>query len=200
MTQKHRLSLILTVNNWSRKVLPSGLSTNLKHLQVSQNVNKTQYEYIHSSPCGRKCMCVHVNNVNMTSRMRGEKYGRHENSNTSENIALNSSLNARRFGHKIYLQTVDRLGFSKGGNNIVDRRHCCPEPSWLDVKFSRVSLESALSNPRDAHWPTARSGWLPNVIKTRVRVYNRFKFVLVLHWLCKSSKCILALVPSTNKP
>ena len=104
----------LTVNNWSRKVLPSGLSTNLKHLQVSQNVNKSQYEYIQTPPCGRKRMCVHVNNVNMTSRMRREKYGRHENSNTSENITLNSSLNARRFDHQIYLQTVDRLGFSVG--------------------------------------------------------------------------------------
>ena len=66
-------------------------------------------------------MCVHVNNVNMTSQMRPEKYGRHENSNTSENITLNISLIAQRFGHQIYLQTVDRLGFSEGGHNIVDR-------------------------------------------------------------------------------
>ena len=98
--------------------------------------------------------------------MRPEKYGRHENSNTSENITLSSSLNAQRFGHQIYLQTVDRLGFSEGGHNMITLwtdKHCCPEPSWLDVKFSRVSLESALSNPRDAHWFTARSGWLPNV-------------------------------------
>ena len=45
----------------------------------------------------------------------------HENSNTSENITINSSLNARGFGHQIYLQTVDCLGFSVGLHNIVDR-------------------------------------------------------------------------------
>ena len=113
-------------------MLPSGLSTNLKHLQVSQNVNKTQYEYIHSPPCGPKCMCVHVNNVNMTSRMRREKYGRHENSNTSENIAL-------QFTKRTALWSPDLLTdcgpswVQRGrikANNIVDRKnHSCPEPS-----------------------------------------------------------------------
>ena len=77
-------------------------------------------------------MCVHVNNVNMTSQMRPEKYGRHENSNTSENITLNSSLNTRRFSHQIYSQTVHSLGFSVGelrtitlwpGETIAVRSH-----------------------------------------------------------------------------
>ena len=45
-------------------------------------------------------------------------------------------------------------------------------------QISRVSPESAHTHQREAHWPTARSGWQPNVTKTRVRVYtDDYKFI-----------------------
>ena len=114
-------------------MLPSGLSTNLKHLQVSQNVNKTQYEYIQAPPRGRTCVsvcvCVHVNNVTW-HRGCVVKNTDTTKIQTQAKILHYSSLNVRRFGHQIYLQTVDRLGFSVGelrtlwtGETIAVRSH-----------------------------------------------------------------------------
>ena len=91
----------------------------------------------------RKCVCVHGNNVNMTSRMRPEKYGRHENSNTSENIALQFTKCTALWSPDLLTDCGPswvqrgRKTVLCGQKNIVVRRS---EPSWLDVKFRASPL------------------------------------------------------------
>ena len=111
--------------------------------------------------------------------MRREKYGRHENSNRSENITLNSSLNARRFGHQIYLQSVDRLGFSVGELRTITL--------WTGETIAVRSHHDSASNFARLLWicahPPTRSTLAYGLVrvttechKTRVRVY------IVVNW------------------
>ena len=70
-------------------------------------------------------VCVHVNNVNMTSQMRPEKYGRHENSNTSENTKRTALRSPN-------LLTDCGPSWVQRRKNIVVRSS---ESSWLDTEF-----------------------------------------------------------------
>ena len=96
-------------------------------------------------------------------------------SNTSENIAL-------QFTKRTALWSPDLLTdcgpswVQRGRKNstLWTEKHCCPALRAIMTgrQISRVSPESAHTHQREAHWPTAWSGWLPNVTKARVRVYT----------------------------
>ena len=119
-------------------------------------------------------MCVHVNNVNMTSRMRREKYGRHENSNTSENSALQFTKRTALWSPDLLTDCGPPWVQRRKNSTLWTEKHCCPALRAIMTRRQiwRVSPESAHTHQREAHWPTAWSGWLPNVTKTRVRVYR----------------------------